>query len=220
MADRSLSLKSLMAMSGQKMDNFVNQFLAQLAATSVWEWLAVILALAYLILAIRENIWCWVAAFFSTAIYIFLFFDVNLYMESALNIFYLVMAIYGWFRWRNGEHLADTKAIVSWSSQYHLILIFITLAISIVSGWLLNNYTSQDYAYLDSFTTWFAILTTVMVAEKVLQNWLYWLIIDSVSIYLYLQKGLALTSLLFLIYLGLAWLGWIKWKHHYARQNE
>ncbi|MDH5432599.1 MAG: nicotinamide riboside transporter PnuC [Gammaproteobacteria bacterium] len=202
------------------MDNFVNQFLAQLAATSVWEWLAVILALAYLILAIRENIWCWVAAFFSTAIYIFLFFDVNLYMESALNIFYLVMAIYGWFRWRNGEHLADTKAIVSWSSQYHLILIFITLAISIVSGWLLNNYTSQDYAYLDSFTTWFAILTTVMVAEKVLQNWLYWLIIDSVSIYLYLQKGLALTSLLFLIYLGLAWLGWIKWKHHYARQNE
>ena len=79
------------------MSNFLETFGQQIAATSVWEWLAVALAIAYLLLAIKENIWCWAAAFFSTAIYTVLFFDVNLFMESLLNIYYLLMAVYGFY---------------------------------------------------------------------------------------------------------------------------
>ena len=68
-----------------------------------WEMLAVFLSVSYLLLAIKQNLWCWVAAFFSTLIYSILFFDASLLMDSALNIFYLIMAIYGWYSWKYGN---------------------------------------------------------------------------------------------------------------------
>lgn len=202
------------------MNNFFELFLQQLIATSIWEWVAVVLAITYLLLAIKENSWCWVAAFFSTAIYTILFFDVNLYMESLLNIYYLVMAIYGWFQWQNKSLNIEVKPVISWTIKTHLSIITVTLSIVIISGWLLSQFTDQDYAYIDSLTTWFAVITTYMVTQKVLENWLYWLVIDSVSIYLYVQKGFALTSILFASYLVLALIGWLKWKQHYQKQCE
>jgi len=189
-------------------------FIGQLIATSSWEWCAVILALTYLILAIKENIWCWPAAFFSTAIYAGLFFDVNLFMESFLNAYYLVMAIYGWTQWnrtKNG-HQDDSLSMVSWPIKTHLILIlFLSLGVLLI-GLLLSTYTTQDFAYLDSFTTIFALVATFMVTKKVLENWLYWIVIDLVSVYLFYSKGLMLTSVLFSVYIILAILGWYQWK--------
>ena len=68
-----------------------------------WEMLAVILSVIYLFLAIKQNLWCWAAAFVSTFIYSILFFDASLLMDSALNIFYLIMAVYGWYSWKYGN---------------------------------------------------------------------------------------------------------------------
>lgn len=68
-----------------------------------WEMVAVFLSVTYLILAIKQNLWCWVAAFISTLIYSILFFDASLLMDSALNIFYLIMAVYGWYSWKYGD---------------------------------------------------------------------------------------------------------------------
>ena len=72
------------------------------AAMSPWEVTAVVLAIAYLALAIRQSLWCWAAAFASTAIYLVLMYQARLYMESGLQIFYLGMAVYGWYRWGHG----------------------------------------------------------------------------------------------------------------------
>ncbi|MET1255218.1 nicotinamide riboside transporter PnuC [Aliikangiella maris] len=202
------------------MSDFFKQFVEQLIATSIAEWVAVILAVVYLLLAIKEHIGCWLAAFFSTAIYSVLFFDVNLYMESVLNIYYLVMAIYGYYQWRYKTQGEIIKPIIKWPVSWHLKLIIGILILVIASGWLLENYTDQDFAYLDSLTTWFAIATTYMVAKKVLENWIYWIVIDSVSIFIYLQKGFALTAVLFVSYLLLAFIGWLKWKQRYEKQIE
>ncbi len=191
-------------------------------ATSSWEWSAVVLALIYLILAIKENIWCWPSAFFSTAIYAWLFFDVNLFMESFLNAYYLVMAIYGWMQWTGNKTLEpdDSLSIVSWSLKTHLILIlFLSLGV-LLTGLLLSNYTTQDFAYLDSFTTIFALVATFMVTKKVLENWLYWIVIDVASVYLFYSKGLVLTSVLFSIYIILAVVGWFKWKAQFQSINS
>jgi nicotinamide mononucleotide transporter len=71
--------------------------------------------------------------------------------------------------------------------------------------------TDAAFPYFDSFTTVAAIVTTYMVARKVLENWLYWFVIDSISVYLYLARGLTLTALLFVLYLVLIVIGWRRW---------
>ena len=200
------------------MNEFYQLFIEQLRATSQWEWLAVLLAIVYLVLAVRENIWCWPAAFISTAIYIFLFFDVNLYMESFLNLYYLAMAVYGWYQWQKHSANQQQRMIVTWPFNKHLLLIAVTFILVLLSAYLLNNYTNQDFALIDSFTTWFALLATYMVTQKILENWFYWIVIDSISIYLYVAKGFALTSVLFFIYIVLAIVGWLTWKRHHEQQ--
>jgi len=202
------------------MSDFLKLFLQQLIDTSNWEWLAVILALAYLLLAVKENLWCWPAAFVSTAIYTILFFEVSLYMESALNIYYLLMAIYGWYQWQYLTEGKKVKPVNVWSVRKHLTIIASTSILIYLSGFLLEKYTSQEFAYIDSFTTWFAVITTYMVTQKVLENWIYWIVIDVVSISLYLQKGFALTSVLFVCYVVIAAFGWLKWKKHYRDQIQ
>jgi nicotinamide mononucleotide transporter len=92
------------------------------------------------------------------------------------------------------------------------------LCVAAVSGYLLARNTSAAWPYLDSFTTWASILTTYMVAKKILENWIYWLVIDSLSIFLYLQRDLYLYSLLFLIYLVIVVFGYLNWRGHYRKQ--
>jgi len=202
------------------MSDFFELFHTQLINTSSWEWLAVLLAMAYLLLAVKESVWCWPAAFFSTAIYIVLFFDVSLYMESLLNIYYLIMAVYGWHQWSYKKQGEALKPVIQWSIKCHAILIIATSLLILFSGKMLELYTDQDFAYIDSFTTWFAVITTYMVTQKVLENWLYWIVIDVVSIYLYIEKGFALTAILFVSYVFIAIYGWYKWKQHYNSQAQ
>lgn len=200
--------------------DFYPIFVQQLLATSYWEWCAVFLAVFYLLLAVKESKWCWPAAFLSTSIYTFLFFDVNLYMESFLNSYYLVMAVYGWNQWNKKELKGPRQNILSWSIKTHVILILSTSLVVVLSAYLLTRYTSQALPLVDSFTTWFAILTTYMVTQKILENWIYWIIIDAVSIGMYLSKGFALTAILFFCYIVIAVIGWFVWKKHYQQQNS
>lgn len=193
-----------------------------LELTSWWEVPAVVLAILYLVLAARENIWCWAAAFASTAIYIYVFFDVNLFLESALQIYYLGMAVYGWDQWRRPSAQSSTLPISTWSLKTHSVVIAATGAIVVTSGFLLRANTAAALPYVDAFTTWYAVVTTYMVTKKILENWLYWFVIDSVSIYLYLSRELYLTALLFVAYLVIVVFGYLKWKKEYdlARRGK
>jgi len=191
----------------------------QLLATSVWELLAVLLALAYLLLALRENSLCWYCALASTAIYTGLFWDVSLLMESGLNVYYMAMAVYGWWQWRgdkSGEgELKPNKRTVEisrWPLQNHLFSWAVIAVLTVVSGSLLASKTTAALPYLDSFTTWGSVLTTWMVTRKILENWLYWIVIDGVSIFLYIDRGLHLTSLLFVAYVIIVVFGFFAWR--------
>ena len=181
------------------------------------EIFAVIFAITYLILAVRQNILCWYAAFLSTAIYTFLYWDVSLYMESILNVYYLLMAIYGWANWNNKKDQIDLP-IMEWSIKKHFISILIILFFTLVSGFLLNN-TEAARPYLDSFTTWGSVFTTYMVTQKILSNWLYWFVINGVGIFLNIDKELYLTALLLLSYQVISILGFINWRKSYYEQK-
>ena len=191
--------------------------LQALELTSWWEVPAVVLAILYLVLAARENIWCWAAAFVSTAIYVYVFFDVNLFLESALQIYYLGMAVYGWYQWRPTDQ-SSTLPISTWSLKKHSVVIATTGAIVVTSGYLLSENTTAALPYVDAFTTWYAVVTTYMVTKKILENWGYWFVIDSVSVYLYYSRGLYLTALLFVAYLVIIVFGYVKWKKEYDQQ--
>ena len=183
------------------------------------ETLAVALGIGYLLLAMRESSLCWYCAFLSTALYVWIFGDVSLYMESALNVYYMAMAIYGWLQWQRGGADKSGVNIIRWTARQHILGVAIILAASVTSGYLLSSNTAAKLPYLDSFTTWGSVFTTIMVAQKVLENWLYWIVINSVSIYLYIDRGLDQTAAMFFLYLVLATIGFLTWKKAYDTQN-
>ena len=176
-----------------------------------WESSAAALAIAYLVLAARENILCWYCALVSTAIYTILFWDVSLLMESALNVYYMAMAVYGWQQWKFGGAENEGLAITRLSLRSNGLIIIAIFSMTLVSGFLLSKYTSAAWPYVDSFTTWGSVITTILVAKKVLDNWLYWLVIDTISIPLYIDRGLYPTAVLFVLYIFIVIAGYLNW---------
>lgn len=185
--------------------------LAGLQALSAWEAAAVILAVAYLLLAIRQNAWCWAAALASAAIYLVLMYEARLYMQSLLQLFYMGMAAYGWWHWLRGAG-GDELPVISWERSDHVLPLVLIVATGLGVGWFLSATSDAAYPFLDALAACGAIVTTWMVARKVLQNWHYWFVIDAVSVYLYASQGLWLTALLFLGYLFLILVGYQRWR--------
>ena len=194
------------------MIEIIFQSIGPVRPTAVWELLAVSLALAYLVLAIRQNILCWPCAIGSAGIYIVLMALAGLYMESALQVFYIGMAAYGWYCWSRGGDGSGSLPITDWPPAFHLGPVLLIVLGSASSGFLLLRYTDAAHPYLDSFTTWGSIVTTWLVARKILQNWHYWFVIDSVSVYLFVSRGLWMTAALFVFYLILIVLGYRAWR--------
>lgn len=201
------------------MMDFITQILSGFTAMSHWEYIAVALSMAYLLLAIKENLWCWPAAFFSTLIYTIMYWNGALLMESLLNFYYMYMAVFGWVVWRKGKANQAQRLITSWSVNRHIILIVLTTLASLAIGYVMQNYTHADFAYLDSFTTCFAVVTTYLVAKKVLENWLYWIVIDAASMYLYYEKGYYPTLVLFIFYTIMAAWGFKTWYEEYEQSQ-
>lgn len=193
------------------MQDLLTILLSQAQAYTLIEVVAVVLAVLYLVLAIQENIWCWFCAGVSTAIFAYLFFDVRLYMESVLNVFYFLMAIYGWRKWTNGRRGDDNMPVVIWSQKTHLIAIVSILMLSSTSGYLLDTRSDAAFPYIDSLTSWGAVWATYLVARKVLENWWYWFVIDATMIFVFWAKDLQFTAVLYVLYLLLIPIGLFRW---------
>ena len=201
------------------MSGILDLLITQAQAWSALETLAVVTAIAYLLLAIRQNIWCWLFAGISTAIYVYLFMTARLYMESALNVFYFAMAIYGWSVWYRGRTDDHELPVSKWTVSIHTYAIAAIIGASLVSGYLLDTRTDAAFPYIDSLTTWAAIWATFLVARKVLENWWYWLVIDVASIFIYWSRDLQLTSVLFVVYVIMIPFGLISWTRTWKEQR-
>jgi len=193
--------------------------LDQALAYTGLEAIAVILAVMYLLLAIRQNIWCWLCAGVSTVIFATLFFGVRLYMEALLNLFYLAMAVYGWHTWRSGRSAGRELPVVVWSHKLHFSALASVVTVSLGFGYLLDTRTDAAFPYVDSLTTWGAVWATFLVARKVLENWWYWLVIDATMLYVFWAKGLELTAVLYVLYLALIPIGLVSWTRSYRKTN-
>jgi nicotinamide mononucleotide transporter len=179
---------------------------------------AVITGIIYVILAAKNDIRCWIFGFANAILTMYsVFYNLNLYMETFLYGFYAVAAIYGWYNWKNQQKTNSKVKILRPKS--HITLIITGTVLTFIFGYFFDKYTEAAATYADAFTTIFALMTTVMVANRILENWLYWIAIDSVSIYLYSSRGGEFYVILFSVYIFVSILGFIKWSKEYQKQS-
>ena len=185
-------------------------------ATSIIEWLAVMSSLTYVVLAAKRIMICWWFAFIGSALFVYLCYVGHLYIESILQLFYVVMAVVGWFSWKLSK--ADDVQIKTWSFKNHVLNIVISGFVALILGFVFDNYTLQANPYVDAFTTCYSLSATFMVTRKIMGNWIYWIVIDLVSMHLYAQQDYYLTAVQYGIFTLLAIYGFMAWKKEYKRQ--
>tara|TARA_A100001037_G_scaffold225055_1_gene202971 strand:- start:319 stop:699 length:381 start_codon:yes stop_codon:yes gene_type:complete len=118
------------------------------------------------------------------------------------------MALYGYMMW-NKE---DKEMIKEWSISSHIIIIIIGSVLTFLLGFYLSQYVKDSYfPIIDALTTVFSIFATYMVAKKVIGNWLYWIVIDLIMVYLYFSLELYILSLQFIVYTVIAFFGYSEW---------
>jgi len=180
-------------------------------AMSLLEIVAVFFGVASVIYSKKENILVYPTGIVSTLIYIYLCFGIKLYADMGINVFYFIMSVYGWILWgsRKGNKVIN---ITSNSVKENVLFIAIMFVLWVLIFFVLDKYTDSDVAYIDSFTTAMCFVGMWLMAWKKVENWVFLIAADIVSIPLYWYKGFYLTSVLFLILTIIATLGYIEWK--------
>lgn len=181
------------------------------------EVIGVITGLLCVYLAAVNNILNWPIAMISVGIYIFIFFDARLYADMGLQVYFMAMNTYGWYYWSR-KPSTEKKAPVVLITKKEMIfsLIAIILATCVLGSVL--KYTPASYPYLDSFCAACSLVAQVFLARKVLENWLIWIFVDIIYVGIYVFKGLHLTAIMYIIYVGIALMGYIDWKKDYKKQ--
>jgi len=186
-------------------------------ATSLIEWAAVALALAYILLATRQNRWCWPAAGASSVIYLVIFARAGLPMQAALQVFYVIMSVYGWFAWRASHGQASELHVATWPARRHVAALGLVIAVTLANVRLIGGDQDSLVPYADAFVAWGSVVATWLMTRKVLENWLYWIVFDLVAAALYWSQGFEATAGLFVVYVVLAVRGFMEWRRDQAR---
>ena len=183
------------------------------------ELLGSLFGLLYIVLSIKQNIWCWPVGLITSALYIYVFFITKFYADMGLQVYYLVVSIYGWYFWMFGgkSKKPDDLKISRVNLPLSIYLILATFVLFGGIAYLLVHFTDSEIPYWDAFTTAGSFIATWMLARKIIEHWLIWIIVDAVSLGLYIYKGLYATVILFAVYTILAIAGYIEWKKKYKK---
>jgi nicotinamide mononucleotide transporter len=195
------------------------QLWADLRATTGLEVAAVLLGIVYVVLIVRRNRLGWIAGAASSIIYVWLAASAKLPMQSALQGYYVIMSVYGWYSWTRNQ-AEQAGRIHHWPWFKHLAAAAVIVAATALSARWLSTGTQAAWPWLDSFSTCVSLLATWLVARNVLENWLYWICADAVMVYLFSQQGHPFTAMLFAIYLTIAAFGYRRWLQQYRQQTS
>ena len=173
-----------------------------------FELLAVAFSLLYTLLYTYGYIIAFVFAGLSALSYLIICYQKKIYAESLLQVFYVFTAVYGYVHWAETAGVRASSLPFLW----HLGVLVSGMALVFISGFLLKRLTDAKRPFVDSFTTVFSIFVTLLMINLIPENWWYWIVIDAVSVWLYYQRGLYYTAVLFVIYSLLAINGVIQWE--------
>jgi nicotinamide mononucleotide transporter len=194
------------------MPQILSELYSNILDTSWIEIVAVFFGILSVWFARKENIWVYPTGIVNVLIYVYLCFFAGLYADMAINAFYFVMSVFGWYNWSRRVDSAQHVPISSLSiKQWLLYILFIAVAFGVIY-YVLLNYTDSTVPLFDSFTTALFIAGMWLMAIKKIENWLLWILGDVLVIPMFAIKGLAFTSIQYIVFLVLAILGYIEWR--------
>ncbi|MDR0969847.1 MAG: nicotinamide riboside transporter PnuC [Lentimicrobiaceae bacterium] len=198
-----------------------NQFIDNILQTSWIEAIAVICGLLSVWYSKKLNILVYPTGIISVLLYVYICYVFGLYADMGINFVYFVMSGYGWYRWTHPGKNSETKElpVTFLKLKGQIIGIVATLVFFLILSYVLKNYTDSTVPYVDSFTTAVFIIGMYLMAVKKVENWIYWIIGDIISIPLYFYKGLVFTSFQYLVFLLIAVSAFFDWKKAAVKSN-
>jgi nicotinamide mononucleotide transporter len=179
---------------------------------SISEALALVFNLAYVVLAIFQSVWCWPAGLVGAGLTLVVFLHARLYGAMALQGVYVTLMVYGWYQWRHGGEKGGALAVSRTPARWRLVLVVAGAAFATVLGVCLKTWTDAALPFWDAGTTSFSLVAQFMTTRKWLESWLVWIVVDAVYVGMLLSQQLHLMTALYLAYLVLAALGFVKWR--------
>ena len=186
------------------------------------EIFGVLTGILYVILEVKQNRLLWPLGFVTSAAYVYIFFTGKFYADMGLQVYYVMISIYGWYYWSRGGAKAEKGElpVVRITRQQFVLLSLTFIASWVAIYFLLDKYTDSTVPLGDSFTTALAIVATWMLTRKIIEQWFLWIIANVVSIGLYIYKGLYPTVFLYAVYAGMAIYGYLEWMRSMNKQME
>lgn len=186
------------------------------------ELIGTLSGLIYLYLEIKQKFWLWPLGLVTSSVYVIVFLQSKFYADMSLQFYYIGISIYGWYWWLHGGESAGKKElpVSRITPKLTLILSGITLLLFYLIALVLRDYTDSPVPYGDAFTTALSITATWMLARKIIDHWWVWAVVNSVSLVLYVYKGLYPTSVLFFFYATMSVVGYYQWKKTLKVINE
>ncbi len=181
------------------------------------EWIAVGFNLVFVLLIIKENKWGWPFGIIGSLLSIYIFIVSKYYSEAILYSYYVFMGIYGWVRWSSNSR--GQLLVREWSVMKHLLSLVTGLILFMALGFGFSEFSDADKPYYDSFSTVFSFIATYMEAQKILSAWIYWIILNAYSVWLYMSKGLEVYGFLMVFYTILSVAGYIRWRKSMQAQS-
>lgn len=179
---------------------------------SPFEIVGVVTGILGVWLTTRQKIWCWPIGILSVVAFIVVFFGAKLYAAMGLQFVYVGLAAYGWYAWLHGGADHGELRVSRISRRVFALLAAAGGAATLALGWWLGRSTDEALPYLDAFTTSFSLIAQWMQARKHLENWVLWIVVDIMYVGMSLTQGLNLTSGLYVVYVGLAIVGYRDWR--------
>lgn len=192
----------------------------QLYATSWVEIIGFVSGIVTVYLTVKENIWCWPTGIFNVVAFIFLFYSARLYADMSLQFVFLGLSFYGWYEWLYGGENKKELPISSLKPIQFIGYFNIAIVGMFFFGYLLAQNTNADIPYIDSLMTSLSLVAQYLLARKVLESWIFWILVDIISLWMYYHKGLYLTDILYGIFLVLSIKGYFDWKRFMKGSQE
>lgn len=187
----------------------------------VFEITGTVLSLAFLYFLIQEKKICWLFGILGSLLSMYLFYSTKLYSECILRMYYVFIGFYGYYLWQQRDHhQKGVIEIIKWKPTKHLVIVLVGLILVLVLGYVFDNYTDAKKSYFDAFTTIFSFLASYLEAKKILRTWVYWIILNGLSIFLYAGQGLFIYAALAVVYFGVSFYGYFSWKRKYSKLNS
>ena len=179
-----------------------------------------LLGLLYLWLEYRANIWVWIVGAIMPMVHGILYLESGIYADAAMQLYYVVAGIYGLAVWKRRPKKSDDGIIRSTPKSWVIPLIAVYAVLHVSLYFMLTEFTDSRVPIFDSMSTALSIVAMWMLSRKLVEQWLVWLVVDMISVGLYLYKGIPLTACLYVVYCLLAVAGYLRWRNEASRLSQ